>query len=120
MADLKAWSLVEHVAELEDPSNEQTKLHQLNDILVITIWVIICGADNWVEIEEFGRARQSWPAQMLGLSNGILLHDTFGRVSALLDAVQAEAYFLKWVQHLHHLTKERLLPIHGENGSSFA
>ena len=51
MTDLKASSLVEHFAELEDPRIERTKRHQLSDILVITVCAVICGADNWVEVE---------------------------------------------------------------------
>lgn len=114
MTDLKASSLFEHFAELEDPRIERTKLHQLSDILVITVCAVICGADNWVEVEGFGRAREEWLVQLLGLSNGIPSHDTFGRVYALLDAGQVEACFLSWVQELHQLTKGQLLAIDGK------
>ena len=114
MTDLKASSLFEHFAELEDPRIERTKLHQLSDILVITVCAVICGADNWVEVEGFGRAREEWLVQLLGLSNGIPSHDTFGRVYAMLDAGQVEACFLSWVQELHQLTKGQLLAIDGK------
>ena len=57
MTELKASSLVEHFAVLEDPRIERSKLHKLSDILVITVCAVICGADSWVEVEEFGRAR---------------------------------------------------------------
>ena len=114
MTELKASSLVEHFAELEDPRIERSKLHQLSDILVITVCAVICGADNWVEVEEFGRAREEWLARMLGLPNGIPSHDTFGRVYALLDAGQVEVCFLNWVQELHQLTQGQLLAIDGK------
>ena len=114
MAEQTATSLVEHFGELEDPRVERTKLHQLSDIIVIAVCAVICGADNWVEIEEFGRSKQEWLAQMLGLEHGIPSHDTFGRVFALLDAGQVEACFLRWVQHLHKLAKGQLLAIDGK------
>ncbi len=114
MREMKVSSLVEHFAVLEDPRIERTKLHQLNDILVIAVCAVICGADNWVEVAEFGQAREEWLARMLGLPNGIPSHDTFGRVYALLDAAQVEACFLRWVQELHQLTEGQLLAIDGK------
>jgi hypothetical protein len=58
MTDFKAASLTEHFKELKDPRIERTKCHLLGDIIVITICAVICGADNWVEVEEFGRSKQ--------------------------------------------------------------
>ncbi|MCY3902281.1 MAG: ISAs1 family transposase, partial [Caldilineaceae bacterium] len=114
MADVKGVSLVEHFEDLEDPRVERTKLHQLRDIIVIAICAVICGADIWVEIEEFGRAKRDWLEALLGLPNGIPSHDTFGRVFARLDAEKFEACFVKWVQHLHELTQGQLLAIDGK------
>lgn len=114
MADVKGVSLVEHFEELEDPRVERTKFHQLRDIIVIAICAVICGAGNWVEIEEFGRAKRDWLEALLGIPNGMPTHDTFGRVFARLDAEKFEASFVKWVQHLHELTQGQLLGIDGK------
>ena len=51
MVDVKGVSLVERFGDLEDSRVERTKFHQLRDIIVIAICAVICGADNWVEIE---------------------------------------------------------------------
>ena len=114
MAYAKGVSLVEHFGDLEDSRVERTKFHQLMDIIVIAICAVICGADNWVEIEEFGQAKRDWLEALLGLPNGIPSHDTFGRVFARLDAEKFEACFVKWVQHLHELTQGQLLAIDGK------
>ena len=114
MADVMGSSLVEQFADLEDPRIDRTKCHQLSEIIVIAICAVICGADNWVEIEEFGRGKQEWLEKLLGMANGIPSHDTFGRVIARLDAAHFEACFVKWVQHLHELTKGQLLAIDGK------
>ena len=53
--------VVEHFAGLVDPWVERTKRHELLDLVVITI----CGADNWVEIAEFGNARREWLSRFL-------------------------------------------------------
>jgi predicted transposase YbfD/YdcC len=73
-------------------------LHRLRDIIILAMCGVICGAEGWVEIEEFGKAKQAWLTKLLKLPNGIPSHDTFGRVFALIDPKQFEASFLQWVQ----------------------
>src|SRR6266568_4948332 len=65
---------------------------------MIAVCGVICGAEGWVEIEEFGKAKETWFQSWLALPNGIPSHDTFGRVFARLDPKQFEACFLQWVQ----------------------
>ena len=85
-------------AQVEDPRLDRTKLHRLRDILILGICGVICGAEGWVEIKEFGKAKQAWFTELLDLPNGIPSHDTFGRVFVLIDPKQFEAIFLEWVQ----------------------
>ena len=63
-------------AQVEDPPMERTKLHRLLDILILTICGVICGAEGWVEIEEFGKAKEAWFTELLQLPNGIPSHAT--------------------------------------------
>src|SRR5256884_9888399 len=87
-----------HFGSLKDPRVERTKRHKLLDIIIIAICGTICGADGWVEIEEFGKQKEAWLKTILELPNGIPSHDTFGRVFAQLDPVEFEACFFEWVQ----------------------
>lgn len=82
-------------SQVEDPRVERTKLHRLRDIIIVAICGVICGAEGWVEIEEFGKAKEAWFTHLLDLPNGIPSHDTFGRVFACLDAEQFEASFVR-------------------------
>src|SRR5260370_33380439 len=82
-------------AQVQDPRLERTKLHRLRDIIILAICGVLCGAEGWVEIEEFGKAKEAFFTELLGLSNGIPSHDTFGRVFALLDPKQFEASFVR-------------------------
>ncbi len=47
-------------AALDDPRMDRTKAHRLLDVVVIAICAVICGADSWVAIEEFGKAKHHW------------------------------------------------------------
>jgi len=92
-------------AQVEDPRMERTKLHRLRDIMIVAICGVICGAEGWVEIEEFGKAKEAFFTDLLDLPNGIPSHDTFGRVFALIDPKQFEASFVQWVQGISKTVK---------------
>jgi hypothetical protein len=58
--------------------------HLLIDILTISILAVICGADDWTDIQVFGKVREDWLRGFLELPGGIPSHDTFRRVFELL------------------------------------
>ena len=89
-------------SQVEDPRIERTKRHRLRDVSILAICGVICGAEGWVEIEEFGKAKEAWFTELLQLANGMPSHDTFGRVFAHLDPKQFEASFLDWVEADQH------------------
>ncbi len=91
-------ALTQHFAALEDPRVERTRLHSLETIVTIAICAVICGAETWDEIAEFGEAKADWLATFLDLPHGIPSHDTFNRVFAALDPVQFRACFLRWMR----------------------
>lgn len=100
MKEQHPLDLETYFAAVKDPRVERTKLHKLLDIIIIAICGVICGAEGWAEIEEFGKEKEEWLGTILELPNGIPSHDTFGRVFARLDPVQFEACFFDWVQSL--------------------
>jgi hypothetical protein len=65
-----ATSLWEHFYVLSDPRVERTKKHKLEDILTVTICAVICGADTWNDIEDFGEAKERWFRTFLELPLG--------------------------------------------------
>src|SRR2546428_6856369 len=71
----------------------RTKRHQLVAIITIALCAVICGADTWVDVEEFGHAKRAWLETFLDLPNGIPSHETFGRVFARLDPEQGHRVF---------------------------
>ncbi len=101
MEQQRSLDLASYFAEIEDPRIERTKQHKLLDIIIIAICGMICGAEGWVEIEEFGKEKEEWLKTILELPNGIPSHDTFGRVFARLDPVKFEEGFFQWVHSLN-------------------
>jgi predicted transposase YbfD/YdcC len=93
----KLGSLLTHFQILEDPRLERSRLHNLLDIIAITVCAVICGADSWVEVQKYGIAKHDWFKGFLRLPNGIPSHDTFGRVFAAILPEQFQACFAAWM-----------------------
>ncbi len=60
-------SLAEHFAALADPRVERAKRYSLLSIVTIALCGVIRGAQSWVEIAAFGRAKADWFATFLDL-----------------------------------------------------
>lgn len=108
-----AATIAEHFSELEDP-RRYNKRHLLHDIIVIAICGAICGADDWVAVEEFGHAKRSWFEEFLELPHGIPSHDTFGDVFGVLDPEQFRRSFIQWVQAVNEVTGGQIVSIDGK------
>jgi predicted transposase YbfD/YdcC len=114
MTATPAASIQTHFAHVDDPRIDRNKAHSLLDMFVIAICAIICGANDWVAVEEFGNAKRSWLRRFLDLPNGIPSHDTFGRVFARLDPDQLEQGFTNWFAALHEATDGEVVAVDGK------
>ena len=107
-------SIVEHFAGVEDPRWERKREHRLMDILVIAISAVVCGANDWVAVEAFGKAKENWLRTCLALPHGIPSHDTFGRVFALVKPEQLQTSFVGWIQAVAQVTAGQVVAIDGK------
>jgi len=110
---LRDVAISQYFATVDDPRVDRTKDHALLDIIIIAICAVICGADGWVDVEEFGKTKRAWLATFLALPNGIPSHDTFGRVFARIDPDQFQQSFLQWVEALRQVRTD-LIAIDGK------
>jgi len=88
--------------------------HKLIEIITIAICAVICGAEGWSDVENFGKRKLLWLKTFLELEHGIPSHDTFGRVFALLDPIEFQSSFQSWVQHIVTLTKGKVVALDGK------
>lgn len=106
--------IIDFFQGLEDQRRSAgNRRHELVDIIAIAICAVICGADSWEEIEEYGKVRERWLSSFLSLPEGIPSHDTFNRVISGICPKSFEACFLKWVASLVVPTGE-LISIDGK------
>ncbi len=107
-------SIIQHFSGIKDPRIARHRKHRLSDIFFIAICATICGADNWVAIETFGKAKKDWFTQLLNLEHGIPSHDTFGNVFAAIETQKFSQAFSRWVADLAQLTPDQVIAIDGK------
>lgn len=107
-------SLIDEFKTIADPRVDRTKAHELIDILVIAICALLCAAESFNDMEDFGKAKQDWFKTFLKLRNGIPSHDTFNRVFAALDPKQFLDCFLRWTQSLRQAVAQEIVALDGK------
>lgn len=107
------FSISNHFANIDDPRKYNIR-HNLIDIITITICAFICGAENWVDVEQYGKSKFDWLKQFLQLPGDIPSHDTFGRVFSLLDPKQFNDAFTRWSQSIKNIIQEKQIAIDGK------
>ena len=90
--------------------------YRLCDVLMLALCALLCGAETFVEIEEFGCSKQQWLCERLGLGfeEGVPSHDTIGRLFSLLNPHAFGACFEAWTQELHEQTQGQVLALDGK------
>jgi predicted transposase YbfD/YdcC len=107
-------AIEEHFSKVSDPRVDRTKEHKLIDLIAIAICAVICGAEGWTDIENFGNSKLPWLKTFLELPNGIPSHDTFGRVFSMMDAQQFQLAFYEWVWAVNDILQGQIINIDGK------
>ena len=107
-------AIEQHFSKVSDPRVDRTKEHKLMDMIVIAVCAVICGAEGWTDIENFGNSKLPWLKTFLELPNGIPSHDTFGRVFSMLDAEQFQLAFYEWVLAVNEIVQGQIINIDGK------
>ena len=107
-------SLIGHFSPLEDQRCPINRRHVLIEMIVIAIAAVMCGADGWVAVAQFGRSKETWLREFLSLPNGIPSHDTFGRVFSLLQPEAFEDCFRSWVASIREMIPGEIIAVDGK------
>jgi predicted transposase YbfD/YdcC len=111
---LTTTSLVAHLARVPDPRVNRNKDHDLVDILVIAVCALLCAAETFNDMEDFGKAKRDWFQTFLKLRGGIPSHDTFNRVFAALKPEHFLECFLGWTQSVRAAVAQEVVALDGK------
>jgi hypothetical protein len=106
--------LSDHFAELTDPRRREVTYPLIN-VVVIAVCAVICGADDFVAIADWARAKRDWLAKHLDLSAGIPSHDRFNAILAALKPAEFEKCLLGWITALQEVTDGQIVAIDGKS-----
>jgi predicted transposase YbfD/YdcC len=109
----KSVNLQDHFSELTDPRRRKVT-YPLTNVIVIAICAVICGADDFVAIAEFGRKKRKWLEKFLDLKDGIPSHDRFNAIFAAIKPAEFEKCLLSWMTALQEMTHGQVIAIDGK------
>jgi predicted transposase YbfD/YdcC len=88
--------------------------HKLENIIAITIAAVICGCENWYEIEDYGKQKEPWLKRFLDLPYGVPTHDTYRRFFMWVNPKKLEQCFIEWIKSVCDITEGRIINIDGK------
>jgi len=107
-------SIRQYFSGLPDPRHRRGRRHRLDELVIIAILAVICGADDWQEVAQWSRAKHKWLKTFLELPHGPPSHDTLGRVFAAIQPEAFERCFFEWIQALVKVQPGELTAIDGK------
>jgi len=94
------FSLLTNFESIKDPRQDAKVLHQLDEMIYVTLCAAIANCDTWTDVEIYANQNMDWFRETLQLKNGIPSHDTFGRLFARLDTREFTQCLTQWTESL--------------------
>lgn len=67
---------------------------------MLVLSAVLCGANDWEEIELFGHEQETWLGEHGEFRNGIPSHDTINRVFSKINPTEFSSCFSSWAKGL--------------------
>lgn len=97
---------LEFFEEVPEPRQKAKVLYPLPELLLCCLVGVLCGAEGWVEVEEYGEAKLDFLRRFLPFEHGIASHDTFSDVFNALDREGFKTAFIAWTAALQEDIRE--------------
>lgn len=93
-------SFFEIFEELEDPRDTRGKIYPLIDILILAIYGVLIGFEDFTNMAYYLKKREDELIKELDLSVGVPSHDVFSDVFRVIDVEKFMELFVEWTRGL--------------------
>ena len=107
-------NLFERFEILEDPRDIIGKKYKLIDILIMTIYGLLCGLKDYVNIADFMKLKEDYFTKLLNLENGTPSHDCLSDVFAVIDSKKFMEIFIEWTKDIVKIKTGKKISIDGK------
>ena len=107
-------NLFERFEILEDPRDNKKKKYKLIDILIMTIYGLLCGLKDYVNIADFMKLKEDYFTKLLNLENGTPSHDCLSDVFAVIDSKKFMEIFIEWTKDIVKIKTGKKISIDGK------
>lgn len=99
---------------LEDPRDIRGKKYKLIDILIMTIYGILCGLTDFTNIADFMKLKEDYFTKLLNLENGTPSHDCLSDIFARIDSKKFMKIFIEWIEEIVTSVEGKNISIDGK------
>ena len=99
---------------LEDPRDPRGKKYKLIDILIMTIYGLLFGLKDFVNIADYMKLNEEYFTKLLGLENGTPSHDCLSDLFARIDPEKFMEIFIKWTEDILKSRNGKTINIDGK------
>lgn len=94
-------SILKYLDLVMDSRQEKKVLHKMKDIILLVFLALLANADEWTEIEIFGKEHEEFLRGYMELPHGIPSHDTIQRVFAAVSPEYLQKFQILWNEMLN-------------------
>lgn len=111
-------NIIEFILQIEDNRQQAKVRYPIEEIIIIVLFAMLGNANEWEEIEAFGKAHEDCLRNYLALKNGIPSHDTIRRVMGMLSPDSMQGLQKQWNELLDSGEGEKLKKIINIDGKT--
>jgi len=111
-------SILAYLNLVTDNRQEKKVRHQMGDIIALVFFALLANANEWLEIEAFGKEHEKFLRKYLELPHGIPSHDTIQRVFAMVSPEYLQKFRTRWEEMINSGEGEKIKKILALDGKT--